>query len=268
MTVDPFNGGSSATMFMSTGRDPEVEAIRLEVVKGRARVNTAGIALRLNASQEDLREVLEALGLVAPQVAVEPPEEPAVPRALKTNARPPTKRSERAKRSVLHRESHNPLLCGNQLHQMTGDNVRIGADGGKRCVPCAKASAKRKREARAQTTTVLDAGWFVKPWVRPDRISTHYRNQGALSWLCGGRPVLGGERQLVPVVKVHPTDRGVCKGCVAIRAEDIARAKTYQGKWCGSGEHKLDVDNVAENGECRECRNRRARLNRAKKKAA
>lgn len=79
MTVDPFKGGSSATLFVPVGRDAERELCRAEAVRARALVNVAGLALGRVDPAGELREVLEALGLIGPQIAAEPVKDPAVP---------------------------------------------------------------------------------------------------------------------------------------------------------------------------------------------
>jgi hypothetical protein len=160
MTVDPFNGGSSATMFMSTGRDPVVEAIRLEVVRRRALVNTAGIAVRLRASLGDTREVFEALGLVEPREAlsaklsvVKPAPSPGAPNesdgGSAANSGPaPTPRKQRGPRDTS--------LCGKRRHAMTGDNVRIREDGRRRCRACGQDWAGGKRTTAVPLPAVVE----------------------------------------------------------------------------------------------------------------
>lgn len=148
MTVDPFNSGSSATMFVPVGRDADREARRAGVVRGRARVNTAGIALRLNASCEETRDVLEALGLIEPLSGPVPPRvsqpQPASPKPAPgpSTAKPAARKGPRRP---------DPTLCPKQLHPSTPENM----DGSGRCKPC--------RNTRRRASATVRPGWVSGP---------------------------------------------------------------------------------------------------------
>lgn len=161
MTVDPFKGGSSATLFVPVGRDAERELCRAEAVRARALVNVAGLALGREDPAGELREVLEALGLIGPQIAAEPVKDPAVPETRETDAgrsggqpahvQALTRRRRAAAvaraREILAKvptqeappvdELGVPVLrCRSRLHHKTGANVRVEKNGNRKCVPC------------------------------------------------------------------------------------------------------------------------------------
>jgi hypothetical protein len=148
MTVDPFKGGSSATLFVPVGRDAVREQCRAEAVRARALVNVAGLALGREDPAGELREVLEALGLIGPQRSQIVPvvtETPTLPGTRKPESNVRAFTAEGRTGTANPRRTKNPALCGKQLHKMSGSNVRHTSDGGRRCKACARVTQQAKR---------------------------------------------------------------------------------------------------------------------------
>jgi len=148
------------------------------------------------ATAEELRDVLEALGLIErlkPSVSVVKTfpgpvtPKPAADGSTGDSAPVPAPRKSRGPRDTS--------LCGKRRHAMTGDNVRIREDGRRRCRAC------------------------------------------ATDW-AGGKRTLKIERP-----RSEPVDPGP--------------------RMCGSGTHPLP-----DGGECKQCKNDRAKRYRAKASAA
>lgn len=53
----------------------------------------------------------------------------------------------------------------------------------------------------------------------------------------------------------------------AVKATRLKGWSVPEGRWCQSGDHKLGPDNIASDRGCRECRNARAKRDRARKTA-
>ena len=160
-----------------------------------AMLTCAGLALRAEASPGELRDVLEALGLIGPQgpppltdrqrralkATLTPVEEPALPATPETTARPsaadsgPTPAATKARRTAAiararqilaaapteeapaTNEHGEPILrCRSRLHHKTGANVRVRKDGNRQCVPCEVLH-------RAKATLRELAAWEVAP---------------------------------------------------------------------------------------------------------
>jgi hypothetical protein len=156
--VDPFNGGSSATLYVSAAEKPELL---------RAARTVASLALRAEASPGELRDVLEALGLIGPQgppaltarqklkaarALPDPPKPSEKPSAAELEVTPAATKARRTAaiaraRQILAaapteeapptNEHGEPVLrCRSRLHHKTGANVRVRKDGNRQCVPC------------------------------------------------------------------------------------------------------------------------------------
>lgn len=113
-----------------------------------AMLTVAGLALRAEASPDELRDVLEALGLIGPQGSQ------IVPVVVEGSTPPGTRKPESdaaAFDSASRRGTANPrrtkdlTLCTKQLHKMLGSNVRHTSDGGRRCKACARVTQQAKR---------------------------------------------------------------------------------------------------------------------------
>lgn len=108
----------------------------------------AGLAIRHEASLDELRDVLEALGLIGPQGSQIAPVVAEVP--APTGTRKPES-DVRAFTAAGRTGTANPrrtkdlTLCGKQLHKMWGSNVRHTSDGGRRCKACARVTQQAKR---------------------------------------------------------------------------------------------------------------------------
>jgi hypothetical protein len=170
MSVDPFNGGGTAMTLLLTTPHDDREQRRLEGVRRRATVNTAGIAHRLGASAGDTRGVLEALGLVEPALkTILPPKKPVpTPEPPKDLSEVPVELTDRLgrrlspqQRAAIARarlalaeadteevpptgpDGKVKLRCGKRVHYRTDTNTLVRTDGAKQCLPCQKVSNAR-----------------------------------------------------------------------------------------------------------------------------
>lgn len=98
----------------------------------------ARLAVAQGASAGDLREVLEALGLVEPVSRSNKVDTAALTGSRETESDTPTTKPAPKAAPRKTRAARDTSLCGKGRHRMTGDNVRIRADGRRRCRACTR----------------------------------------------------------------------------------------------------------------------------------
>jgi hypothetical protein len=239
--VDPFNGGSSATMFIAVGTDAVRERARVEVERRRALVNTASIARRLGASPGELREVLEALGLIEPPGAVR--ESPATPTqghpeptvGPSTGRTDPKSAPSMGTSTAVSRRIRrsNPNLCAQQLHPWIRENIRERPGRADQCKLCQN-EARRARRQRVRAAN------------RPHEVAGQR--------MCGT-----GEHLL-------PWGSGECKPCRKRRDKQAREKRRTPNapRMCRSKRHVIPVEDVV----CKVCRAETQREYRAQVKAS